>query len=178
MRPGFNVSDHFDLLPFIAILMCVLGCLLLVTVSMSAISMGVGAGEAWIPAAKESDTRIAKAKKPILVEWDGKSATFHLEEGRKKVAWQHPKGEGVMDNLRHLLSSDTQRGSEGLQSIIEVLRARKDTHYVLIAVRPSGFSDFNRFAAEFRNRGITIGYEPIDQARAVRLMQDVNGTQR
>jgi hypothetical protein len=177
MHSSPHQTDHFDLLPFIAILMCVLGCLLLVTVSMSAISMGIGAGEAWIPAAKDSDSPATKPKKPILVEWDGEHATFHLDEGRNKVAWQPTKGE-VLDGLKHLLSSDAQKGSKGFQSILDMLRARKETHYVLIAVRPSGFGDFRRFAAEFRNRGITIGYEPIDQARAVRLMQDVNGSHR
>ncbi len=42
-------SDHFDLLPFISILMCVLGCLLLVTISMASLTMGLDAGEAWLP---------------------------------------------------------------------------------------------------------------------------------
>ncbi len=32
-------TDHFDLLPFIAVLLCVMGCLLLVTISTSAVSV-------------------------------------------------------------------------------------------------------------------------------------------
>ena len=42
---GSQQEDHFDLLPFIAILMCVLGTELLVTMSMAALSLGVGARE-------------------------------------------------------------------------------------------------------------------------------------
>ena len=38
-------ADHFDMLPFIAILMCTLGTLLLVTLSMAAVNLGPGAGE-------------------------------------------------------------------------------------------------------------------------------------
>ena len=38
-------QDHFDLLPFIAIMMCLPGTLLLVTMSMAAINIGAGAGE-------------------------------------------------------------------------------------------------------------------------------------
>jgi hypothetical protein len=38
-------QDHFDLLPFIGIMMCLLGALLLVTMCMGAINIGAGAGD-------------------------------------------------------------------------------------------------------------------------------------
>ena len=44
---GSAEQDHFDPLPFIAIMMCLPGTLLLVTMSMAAID--VGAGEGWVP---------------------------------------------------------------------------------------------------------------------------------
>src|SRR5437870_2742034 len=76
-------KDHFDLLPFIAILMCTLGCLLLVTMSMAAISIGPGAGEGWIPVRDW----FPGAMIPILIEWDGSTAVFHLEGGKVRIRW-------------------------------------------------------------------------------------------
>lgn len=35
-------EDHFDLLPYIAILMCVMACLLLVTMGLASTSLGSG----------------------------------------------------------------------------------------------------------------------------------------
>jgi hypothetical protein len=46
----------------------------------------------------------------------------------------------------------------------------KATHYALLAVRPSGFDNFNVFANEFRNNDITVGSEPIAQHKPVRLL--------
>lgn len=59
-----NSSDeHFDLLPFIGLLMCVLGVLLFVTLSVAALALGPNASEGWLPL--EADN---KKKTPILVE--------------------------------------------------------------------------------------------------------------
>lgn len=98
-------ADHFDLLPFIAILMCVLGCLLLVTLCMAAISLGAGVAERWTPVAATGQATSGRPatgpvaasaavapKKPILVEWDGDQAIFHLESGKVLAKWSPPTG--------------------------------------------------------------------------------------
>ncbi len=176
MSPQEKNADHFDLLPFIAILMCVLGCLLLVTVSMSAISMGVGAGEVWIPAQAGGEKN---NKSPVLVEFGGSFAVFHMDSGRRRVDW-HPAGQQTVNvgGTTYLLKDDKDKEKDETNSeishLFKTLADRKDTHYALIAVRPSGFPNLQRFLSEFRSRKITVGYEPIDQIRPVSLAGDAS----
>ena len=159
MRPANAAADHFDLLPFIAILMCVLGCLLLVTISMSSISVGVGAGEAWIPEGI-STTQPTNQKIPLLVEWNGSVAVFHRGEQRIRTTWSPGQGRTIRvgDQLLELDGSDAVTNSVEFQNQIRELRELRDSHYVLIAVRPSGFSSLMPFTREFRRAGITIGH--------------------
>lgn len=137
-------GDHFDLLPFISILMCTLGCLLLVTMSMATLNVGPSVGEGWAVIHK---TGLLPAKVPILIEWDGKTATVHRDNQRIEF-----------------------RGGIGLSPILDELQIKRNTHYVLFAVRPSGFENLNNIAQQFRERGISIGYEPVAQTRRVRLI--------
>ena len=157
MNRSETQNDRFDLLPFIAILMCVLGCLLLVTISMSAISMGVSAGEAWIPKHGGGNDTASFDKIPILVEWDGRDTTFHFMEGLLTAPCDlsEKKGEG----------KDNAAFKEYLARIYDI----RDTHYALIAIRPTGFSNFDDLAKIFRDTGIKIGYEPLNQDRKVKL---------
>jgi hypothetical protein len=141
-------TDHFDLLPFIAILLCVLGCLLMVTISVSAISIGPSLGEGWIPVQDKNAVR----KTPVLIEWDGHTAVIHRGRAKTMAHW-------------------TEAGSDtALSVLIEDLAARKDSLYALFAVRPSGFGSFSNFADMFRDRRIDVGYEAIKQDKPVRLL--------
>lgn len=161
-------KDHFDLLPFIAILMCVLGCLLLVTMGVAALSIGPGVGEGWIP------TRDPKteSKKPILIEWDGTTATIHRDGRRVQAKWSKPSGVLLSDGEWYELKQEPGSESPELRRFLDELKNQRATHYALFAVRPSGFASFNRFADEFRRFKIDVGYEPIKQEKAVRLLPE------
>ena len=74
-------KDHFDLLPFIAILMCMLGCLLLVTISIAALSMGPGADEGWMLLRDSQDS----SKESILIESDGATPIIHWRNQKLKA---------------------------------------------------------------------------------------------
>ena len=162
-------QDHFDLLPFIAILMCLLGTLLLVTMSMAAINIGAGAGEGWVP---EHDPG---AKVPVLIEWDGRYAIWHSEKGLQKIeadfieyanfghGWIRYDAEGLPQRV-------AGPQPNAMDPLIDYLESRRQTHYALFAVRPGGFGNYRRFASRFENRRIEIGSEPIDQGKPVRLV--------
>jgi len=146
-------EDHFDLLPFIAILLCVLGTELLVTISMATIGVGVGAAEGWIPA--QSKSRAAKT--PVLIEWDGDAAIVHRRGTRERLPLVF-KGEETPAVLEPLLDE---------------LKADRNSRYALVAVRPSGFRNYSRLLAEFRVLDITVGFEPIEQEKPVRLVREI-----
>jgi biopolymer transport protein ExbD len=129
-------GDHFDLLPFINILMCVLSCLFLVTLG----TVSLGQHEGWIVGPDNP-------KRPILVEWTGSAAT--------------------VDSRGALTPLDND---QKLEDFMRELEAKRETHYVLIAVRPSGFSTFQQFARRFRQRKIDVGFEPIAENKSVLLL--------
>jgi hypothetical protein len=173
-------KDHFDLLPFIAIMMCVIGCLLLVTMSISALSIGPGLGEGWVPVRG----RDVAQKRPVLIEWDGTTAIIHREGGRKEsFTWSKP--DYLFSNINGNSNSNSNNNSKvstpassnissttELKTVLDELADKRATHYALFAVRPSGFESFQQFADVFRGRQIDVGYEPIKQEKAVRLFKE------
>ncbi len=166
-------QDHFDLLPFIAIMMCLLGTLLLVTMSMAAINVGAGAGEGWVP---EQDPG---AKIPVLIEWDGHSAIWHSDAGirtievdlaryaRTNVGWLRVDPDGGQEEVRN------QKGGD-LKLLLDYLETRKQTHYALLAIRPEGFFNLRRFTARFQERKIEIGSEPVEAGKPIHLILPAN----
>ena len=148
-------SDHFDLLPFIAILMCLLGSLLLITMSMAAINIGPVQG--WIPSKDVNET----TKTPLLVEWDGQTMTIQYPAGFKQIYL----GREYMD----WFDSDVNFKSPEMLDFLKEMKDCNSTSYVLFAVRPSGFGNFQILANKFTTKKIDIGYEPIDQGKPVRL---------
>lgn len=147
-------QDHFDLLPFIAIMMCLLGTLLLVTMSLAAINVGAGAGEGWVPQSAPG------AKAPVLIEWDGRYAAWHNETGIEKLE---------VDFLR-VAPHGLRSGTGALDPLLNYLEAHGKDHYALFAVRPDGFANFRQLAALFETRQIEIGSEPLEAGKPVKLM--------
>jgi len=159
--------EHFDMLPFIAILMCTLGCLLYVTLIVASLCIGPGAGEGWIPVYGKDQPR----KIPMLLEWDGRAVTVHRNGSRERVPWDGLQEVQQPDGSEAFTSNGVDDASP-LGGILAELDRQKETHYALFAVRPSGFETFNLLANEFRQRGIDIGYEPIEEDRPVRLLPE------
>lgn len=158
-------QDHFDLLPFIAVMMCLLGTLLLVTMSMAAINVGAGAGEGWVP---EQDPG---AKIPVLIEWDGRYATWHSDQGVRQIdvgITGYPLPFGARRRQANAPEPET------LDNLLDNLEARKLTHYALFAVRPRGFWNFRRFESRFQSRGIETGAEPVEEGKPVHLILPSN----
>ena len=149
--------DHFDLLPFIALMMIVLATLLFITMSMASINIGAGAAEGWIPAKNTDDY----TKIPILVEWDGQNITVQNPSGHKRIL--------VGKALRYWWNSDWDFRNPEMREFLEEMIDKKESYYVLFAVRPSGFENFQTLASEFRDKGVDVGYEPIEQSKNVRL---------
>jgi hypothetical protein len=169
MRRRHVATDHFDLLPFITILMCTLGSLLYVTLTIVALNLGPGAGDGWIVSSDPS----RPAKIPVLVEWNGKTGIVHYNRQRLMVPWDRPAVVRLPDGSWY--RNPARARSPQLDSVLTALSAQRGTHYALFAVRPLGFSNFDGFADEFRSAGIDVGYEPIEQRRPVRLL---GGSQR
>jgi hypothetical protein len=150
-------EDHFDLLPFIAILMCFLGSLLLVTLCTASVNMGPGAGEGWIPTTGTNGL----TKTPVLVEWDGEKVVIHRDGTRQTIE--------VGTNMTKWFARSGELANPELLAFSMEMSRRSSSNFLLFAVRPSGFRNFQVLAYEFRTNGVPIGYEPIEQTKPVRL---------
>jgi len=176
-RGGRANEDHFDLLPFITILMAVLGTLLLVTMSLAAISVGPGLGEGWVPTADDDNP---STKTAVLLEWDGTHVIAHWPDGKQTAKFVrryrirgkiYRRGEERPDGSAPLVEMDDE-ALGAWDEILSRLEHKKEDQYALFAVRPSGFGNFHTMTREIRSRGIDIGYEPIEQNRPVRLIRN------
>lgn len=163
---GSQNQDHFDLLPFINILMCTLGCLLLVALSMAALSLG-SAGEEWDFLAS-GDTK-GRSKTAVLVEWDGTLLIAHLDRDTVCAALAPPTT-AAPGTASAATCPPNSRKIE-LAALMQYFTDRRNTNYALIAVRPSGFAKFSDLQTAFADNKIEIGYEPIAQTKPVNLVK-------
>lgn len=150
-------QEHFDLLPFINILMCTLGCLLLIALSMASLSLS-SAGETWNPTNGNGGTD----KQAVLLVWDGRTIVAQINQDTLCVIWPTDNGTDASACPRN-----TKPGT--FDQVLDYLRLNTGDHYALIAVRPSGFANFVRLRMTLTSARIDIGYEPIDQNKQVRL---------
>jgi len=150
-------QDHFDLQAMVAVMLCLLGTLLLITMSMASINIGAGAAEGWVP----STSQYNSTKTPLLVEWDGETATIHHGAGFERITLGKEVGKWW--------NSDYDFKNRKMLAFLNRMIEHSDSSYVLFAVRPSGFDNFQSLAQEFRAKEVEVGFEPIEQAKAVRL---------
>jgi len=150
-------TDHFGLLPFISLMMTVLATVLFISSAIASINLGAGVAEGWIPV--KGDEQLSKV--PVLVEWDGETIYIHRENGHQEIA--------LGKEPRRWWNSDWEFRNRDMRDFIVEMTNKKTSHYVLFAVRPTGFKTLQTVASEFRTNGVSIGYEPIEQGKAVRL---------
>jgi hypothetical protein len=150
-RSHITDAEHFDMLPFIGLLMCVLGVLLFVTLSIAALAVGPNVKEGWLPVQENNRRKI-----PILVEWEGSTAVIHRGNQLERIT---------------VFSDSSGLPTTEMKTLVDEMYGKRPTHYVLFAVRPSGFKTFQQLADQFREKGIDVGYEPIPQDKQVRLLR-------
>lgn len=165
MRRGSDsVEDRFDLLPYISILMCLLGTLLLMTMSMAAVYLK-NPGAVWITDSRSTE----HSQTPVLVEWDGSAAVIRDRGRSTRIA--------LGREARNWWRSDGTFLNREMAAFVDDMASRRSSEYVLFAVRPSGFGNFQSLAHEFRSQKVSVGYEPIEQDKAVRLRSDTKARQ-
>ena len=135
---------RMSLFPFLNILVCVLGALILILLASASLSLGPG---------KNVRIRIKRADahtdlRPTYLEWDGSSVTLHPERTRV-VADKALENDGENDSA--------------FGKLLDRIEAEQGSRYIIVAVRPSGFHDFAVLREAIIRRKIRIGYEPIDQ---------------
>lgn len=136
-----------ELFPFLAVLACMIGTLILIII---VVTTGVlGSKRSITLVARDSDGRNVTLK-PHYVEVRGDGVVIH--PGLEFVAADHVDGRQT-----------------ALRRLLRQVEERKATEYVIVAVRPDGFKLFSEVRDQVEGRGIQIGYEPVDADWKLRI---------
>jgi hypothetical protein len=136
-----------ELFPFLSVLACVIGTLILLVILVTSGLLG----------SRRSITLIAE-------RGDGQNATLrprYVEVTGEGVVL-HPGGESVP-------TSRLGRRDTPLAKLLRDVAANRNREYVIVALRPSGYPHFGRVRDQVEGRGIKIGYEPINEGWKLRI---------
>lgn len=136
-----------ELFPFLAVLACVIGTLVLLVILVTS---GVLGSRRSITLVALGDAGQNERLIPHYVEVTGEGVILH------------PGGELVP-------MSRVGSGYTPLDDLLAEVASKRDREYVIVALRPSGYPNFSRVRQQVENRGIQIGYEPIDEGWTLRM---------
>lgn len=135
-------SHHLqlDLFPFLSVLACTLGTLILLVVVISASSLG----------RERTNVQIL--------------ARENAENSERTPRYLECRREGVMLHPQRVLvkTADLAQPTSVLGRLLANLSGRRDREYIIIAVRPDGFECFEEVRHQAEQAGVALGYEPFN----------------
>jgi hypothetical protein len=136
-----------ELFPFLAVLSCMIGTLILVIILVTSGVLG-------------------NRRAITLVARDAQGENLSLQpryiEVRSDGVLLHPGEEFVP-------RSQIRSRTTALRQLLEEVQRNRTGEYVIVAVRPDGFELFETVRDQVEGRGIKIGYEPIDTDWTLRI---------
>jgi len=157
-------SDHFDLLPFVAILMCTLGCLLFITLSVVSLTK---------PGTVIKINRGKQKKQPVLIFWSERVTAIQNGSQEKIIRWD--------DATWHKMETESLPNAASpaipleLQNTLAEIGRHSDTSFAFFAVRPSGFKSFETMRRLCKQLHLDIGFYPVDETGKVTVMYNSPG---
>jgi hypothetical protein len=136
-----------ELFPFLSVLACMIGCLVLLIIILSSSVLG----------STRSITLVARD-----AAGNNLDLTPEILEVTAKGVLIHSTGEFVP-------SGSIARANTPLRRLLVRVAANRKAEYIIVAVRPDGYALFDRVRRQVEGRGIEIGYEPIDEEWRVRI---------
>ena len=132
-----------DLFPFLSILACTIGALILLIIVMTTQTMG-NQQKVKIIAKQEGDQKQGQdqSKSPRYLECSEKGVILYPE----KIT----------------IPSAQLKQNPALKTLLDQLSKNRDKEYLIVAVRPGGIDTFQTLRTLVESRGIDIGYEPFE----------------
>lgn len=147
-RRSKNSAMEMELFPFLSILACTIGTLILLIVAMTAQTL--------------SDER----EITIIAKSDGsglnKTKTPRYLECRKNGLVIYPSEVFVP-------FSDLSLPNNPLEQLLQEIREKRHQEYVIVAVKPEGIEVFKEVRYLIEKWGIDLGYEPIDEGWKLKI---------
>ncbi|ERN43157.1 hypothetical protein KR51_00000490 [Rubidibacter lacunae KORDI 51-2] len=147
-RPSTPLArPQLELFPFLSVLACTIGSLILLIVVIAAQML-------------DSDREVA--------------IVARLEAGRtqqKVPRYIEIRGDGVVIHPGEVFVSvlNLDDAKSPLVQLLDEIEQRRDSEYLIAAVRPSGVSLFDAVRTLIERREIDLGFEPIDETWQLRV---------
>lgn len=149
MRARKREDASVDLFPFLSVLACTIGALMLIALSFA------GGKASNMP---EVIYYEGTGQIPHLLLWEGNVVVVDGEAGQTRVAWSEAKTNNG--------KNDTPFGK-----MLQYVKENAATHYLFIIVKPSGFDTFDELSDLLDNRKLRFGYWPVAQDKVVSLKE-------
>ncbi len=141
-----------DLFPFLSILACTIGTLILLIIVMTVQSLS---NQRSVTIVAKGETGQNQNKQPYYVECRGEGVIIHPQKTFVPIA-------------------DLNRRNSPLESLLERLQRRRNQDYLIVVVRPDGIEVFKELRAIVEPLGIDLGYEPLDEGWKLNLENAIN----
>lgn len=164
-----------SLFPMFNILVCTLGCLILIVGTVTAFSLGPGR---TISINVGGSNKESHHKMPTYIEWDGKAIVIHPERNRIPLLEINLSDKELKDLSANTSSTEafisaakrrqhskimTQVERTPFEDLLQRIHRKRDSEYLVIMIRPSGFDTLVSLRNFILEKGVDVGYEPIEQ---------------
>jgi biopolymer transport protein ExbD len=144
-------GTEIELFPFLSILSCTIGVLILIIIVITAQTFS---SQRQITIIAKNEDGQNKNKQPRYIECRSDGIVVYPSQ--------------VFVPLNQVHSSDS-----ALQSVLAEVKANKDEQYLIVAIRPDGIEVFEQVRALIESEGIDIGYEPIDEGWKLKIQDNI-----
>ena len=158
-----------SLFSMLNILKCVLGVLIFILLTLAMLSAGPGRTIQLKVSEGEkvfSATTDVHRKTPHYIEWDGNTLLIH--PGRETVRFREDF-ESIDTFSQTYEYMEREIDGTPLEAMLQEIGESNGSDYIVLLVRPSGFSTLYEIRGYIESRGIALGYEPIMQGWNVRV---------
>jgi biopolymer transport protein ExbD len=143
-RSSSRPSIEIELFPFLSILACTIGTLILLIIVMTT-QLFDSQREVTILAKTENNERGKNQNKmPRYIECRKDGIVLHLSQ-------------------EFVTKNDIESSNSALKKLLNEVEQNSNKEYLIIAIRPDGIEVFKKVRNLIEQKGIDIGYEPIDK---------------
>jgi hypothetical protein len=144
-------SIQIELFPFLSVLACTIGTLILLIIVVSTQILG-NEREVTIIARGETGTNESKTPRYIECQQDG------------VIIYPHQT---------FVPLAEIDRPDSALSRLLDEVEKNRDRQYLIVTMRPQGIEVFKRVREAIERRGIDIGYEPLDEGWRLKIEDEI-----
>lgn len=146
-RLSTRSAIEIELFPFLSILACTIGVLILLIIVLMAQTFS---NQKQITIVAKNENGQNQNKQPRYIEC---------------------RSDGIIiyPSKQFVALAEIDSYSSPLQALLQEVKANRDQQYLIVALRPDGIKVFEQVRELIESKGIDIGYEPIDEGWKLKI---------